>query len=47
MCLIQDVGFDCALCGSPETFLNAKEEVIVCGGCDSVVPQWMVVPPTP
>jgi hypothetical protein len=47
MCLIQDAGFDCLVCGSPETFLNTEEQVIMCGGCDSVVPDYMIVQPTP
>jgi hypothetical protein len=47
MCLIQDVGFDCVICGSPETFLNDERGVMLCGGCDSVVPQYLIVEPVP
>jgi hypothetical protein len=47
MCLIQDADFNCVLCGSPETFLNTERNVVVCGGCDSTVPRWLIDQPTP
>lgn len=47
MCLIQDAGFDCLVCGSPETFLDTEQGAIMCGGCDSVVPEWLIVRPSP
>jgi hypothetical protein len=47
MCLIQEVGFDCIICGSPETFVNNEEKVMMCGGCDSVIPKWLIIDPVP
>jgi transcription initiation factor TFIIIB Brf1 subunit/transcription initiation factor TFIIB len=47
MCLIQDAGFECVICGSPETFLNSEEEAMMCGGCDSVIPEYLIVQPSP